>query len=264
MKTYHFLIGLPRSGSTVLSSLLNQHPDVYVTPTSPLLDLLIAVQDKWHTCPAVLANPFPEQLTNIIQAMIESAWSHRPEPIIIDRCRGWAKNLPAAYLLFKKQIKCIMTVRDLPSIMASWHTVMANNPGNYMDIELAKKNLPVTRESRVMGMWHNMVKDCMDGVRWAKWDGGEALLPVEYDAFIKDPEPILANITKFLGLSDYKFDINNIENTYEDDDLKAWGLSGLHSIRPRLEKTAKDPKELLGERLFETFVTLEQQFVSKG
>ena len=260
MKTFYFLIGLPRSGSTVLSSILNQHPDVFVTPTSPLLDLLIAIQKEWHSCPSVIANPIPEQLTQIVQAVIESAWIHRPEPIIVDRCRGWAKNLPPSTLLFKKEIKCIMTVRDLPSIMASWLRIMEKNPGNYMDLELTKKNLPVNRDTRVMGMWHNMVKDCMEGIQCAKKDASERLYIVDYDDFISNPTHILSEISDFLSLSPFSYDIINIKNDYVDDDLKAWGMDGLHSIRPKLEKTAKDAKELLGERLFNIFVDLDRQF----
>ena len=53
MKTYHFLAGLPRSGSTVLASILNQNPEVYVTPTSPMLDLLVKNQDNFWELPSV-------------------------------------------------------------------------------------------------------------------------------------------------------------------------------------------------------------------
>lgn len=262
MKTFYFLIGLPRSGSTVLSSILNQHPDVFVTPTSPLLDLLIALQTEWHRCPSVQANPIPEQLTQIVQAVIESAWSHRPEPIIVDRCRGWAKNLPPSTILFKKEIKCIMTVRDLPSIMASWLLIMEKNPGNYMDIELNKRNLPVTRETRVMGMWHNMVKDCMEGIQCARKDAGDRIYTVDYARFIDNPIPILDEISSFLNISNFSYDLDSIVNDYVDDDLKAWGMAGLHTIRPKLEKTAKHPQEILGERLYNTFVEFERQYTT--
>ena len=39
-KTIFYLSGLPRSGSTLLGSLIGQRPDFTVTPTSPFLDLL--------------------------------------------------------------------------------------------------------------------------------------------------------------------------------------------------------------------------------
>ena len=36
-KTYFFLAGLPRAGGTLLGAILNQNPDIYVGPTSPIL-----------------------------------------------------------------------------------------------------------------------------------------------------------------------------------------------------------------------------------
>jgi len=48
MKTLFFLSGLPRSGSTLLGSLLNQHPEIYATPTSPLADLLCLLDTNFN------------------------------------------------------------------------------------------------------------------------------------------------------------------------------------------------------------------------
>ena len=41
MKKIYFLSGLPRSGSTVLAALLQQHPEMHTTATSGLLDMLM-------------------------------------------------------------------------------------------------------------------------------------------------------------------------------------------------------------------------------
>jgi sulfotransferase len=40
MKTYHFLAGLPRTGNTLLSSILNQNPTIYSSPLSPVSEML--------------------------------------------------------------------------------------------------------------------------------------------------------------------------------------------------------------------------------
>ena len=39
-KKYYFLAGLPRSGNTVLSSILNQNDKIYSSPLSPISDIL--------------------------------------------------------------------------------------------------------------------------------------------------------------------------------------------------------------------------------
>lgn len=260
MKTFYFLSGLPRSGSTVLASILNQNPDVYVTPTSPMLDLLIENQDAFWKLPSVKANPNPDQLTNVTRAMINSMWEHRTESIIIDKNRGWGKNMPASSILFEKDIKVVATVRDLPSIMASWLTLLHNNPNSHMDKTLINKGYKPTDENRMGEMWFNMVKDCMEGLVQLKKDAPDRLLLVDYDELIKNPAKILNDVVTFLNLPVYTYNILDIQNDTEDDDMVAWGLNGMHKIRPKLEKTAKNPKEVLGEELYNRFVELEKQY----
>lgn len=259
-KTYHFLSGLPRSGSTVLSSILNQNPYVYVTPTSPLLDLLIENQNAWHKLPSVKANPFPEQLTNITRAIIDTAWEHRAEPIIIDKNRGWGKNMPASTILFEKEIKVIATVRDLPSVMASWLTVIRNNPNNHIDQKIRQAGFEVTDDNRMAEMWFNMVKDCMEGVVQLKTDAANRTLFIDYDELINNPGKILSEIEQFLSLPHHDYDFLNIVSDTNDDDLVAWGFEGMHKIRPELKKTSKHPREILGDSLYNRFVDIERQY----
>jgi sulfotransferase len=258
MKTFHFLSGLPRSGSTVLSSILNQNPEVYVTPTSPMLDILISNQNSWHELPSVKANPFPEQLTNLTKAMIHASWEHRSEPIVIDKNRGWCKNMPASSILFEKDIKIVITTRDIPSIMASWLVLIRNNKNSYMQEVLKQKGLEYSDKNIMSEMWFNMVKDCVEGISQARKDASNRLLEINYDDLVDYPEIQLGKITRFLGLSEFNYDLNNIKNDNIDDDMVAWGLVGMHQIRNVLKKSPTDPKEILGEELYDIFSNLER------
>ena len=260
MKTFYFLAGLPRSGSTVLASILNQNPEVYVTPTSPMLDLLVKNQDNFWELPSVLANPCPDQLTNVTRAIINAMWEHRPEPIIIDKNRGWGKNMPASKTLLEKDIKVIATTRDLPSIMASWLTLLRNNPESKMDELLKVRGYPVNDESRMGEMWFNMVKDCMESVVQLKKDASDRLLLIDYDDLMRNPKIILEQIEQFLLLPKYEYDFDNIESDTEDDDMAAWGLHGMHKIRPKLQKISKHPRDILGRMLYERFVQIEKEY----
>jgi sulfotransferase len=259
-KQFYFLSGLPRSGSTLLSAILNQHPKIYVTPTSPLLDLLVDNQNAWHKCPSVLANPIPKQLTNLTRAMINSAWEHIDKPIIIDKNRGWGKNMPASTILFEKEIKVIATTRDLPSIMASWLTLIYNNSNNNIDKVIKQKGFEPTDENRMAEMWFNMVKDCMESLQQLKKDAGNRLLLISYDEIINDAYTVLTKIEEFLEISHFSYNLNNIESKNKDNDLLAWGMDGIHSIRKSITKISKDPQEILGESLFNRFIQLEKQF----
>ena len=46
-KKYYFMGGLPRSGSTLLSSILNQNPRFYSGPSSPVLGAMVSTHDNF-------------------------------------------------------------------------------------------------------------------------------------------------------------------------------------------------------------------------
>ena len=46
-KKYYFMSGLPRSGSTLLSTLLNQNPEIYSGPSSPVLGIMVGVHENF-------------------------------------------------------------------------------------------------------------------------------------------------------------------------------------------------------------------------
>lgn len=257
-KTFHFMIGLPRSGSTVLCSILNQNPYVYVTPTSPLLGLLNHNQETFWKLEEVIANPLFIQLENMSKGMINGAWEHRPEEIIIDKHRGWGKNMNATTKIFKKEIKVVATVRDLPSIMASWLTLIHKYPYDF-DRKLIQRGYENTDENRMGEMWFNMTKDCMESLVMAYRTASNRLLLVDYDDFINDPKKEIDRVVNFLELPYHEYDLENIKQE-PSDDFKAWGLPDLHKIRGSISKTSKHPKEILGDELYNRFVDLEKEY----
>lgn len=260
-KTYHFLTGLPRSGSTVLSSILNQNPDVFVTPTSPMLNIAVKMQAAWREDPTVKANYYAEQINDLTKAILPAFWKHRPEPIIIDKGRGWAKNMPNASSLFGKKIKAVSVERDLPSIMASWLTLIRKQNNCFVDKVLEQRGYAITDENRMGEMWFNMVKDCMEGAAQIRKEAPDQIIIVKYDDLILKPKETLSKIESFLELPKFEYDFEHIENDTVDDDLTAWGFDGLHTIRPKLEKISKDAREVLGDKLYKKFVEIEKFYL---
>jgi sulfotransferase len=264
-KTFHFLAGLPRSGSTLLGAILNQNPEVFVTPTSPMLDLLIANQEAWHNNRAVIANPNHEQLTNITRAMIDATWEHRAERVIIDKNRGWNKNMPASSVLFQRDIKVVACVRDLPSIMASWLTLIKANPENTIDKNLIMNGKLPTDQNRCDEMWGSMVRDCVEGMIQLTEEARDRLLIVKYDDLIHAPYEQITKVYSFLGLPSKLTPHNlfDIKTQMQDNDLLAYGLNGLHTVRPKLEKTSKPAKEVLGDSIYQTYSLFQADHYDK-
>ena len=57
-KTFHFMAGIHRSGSTLLSAILNQHPEIYSSPQTELVSMLYELNDKIPTCQSYKAGLF--------------------------------------------------------------------------------------------------------------------------------------------------------------------------------------------------------------
>ena len=162
--------------------------------------------------------------------------------------------------LFDKKIKVVVVERDLPSIMASWLTIIRNQTQSSYDENIRKRGHEANDSNRMAEMWFSMVKDCMEGTQQIKRDVPDQIIVVNYDDLIVNPNREIAKIEEFFELPKHNYDFNNIQNDTADDDLIAWGFEGLHTIRPKLEKTSKDPKEVLGEELYNRFVQLEKDY----
>ena len=90
-KTFHFLSGLPRSGSTVLSALLNQHPDVHASPTSGMGEVMFNTFKAWQGSSAEQAAPDENQIKSILRGIMQAKYAAIDKPVIIDKARNWAE-----------------------------------------------------------------------------------------------------------------------------------------------------------------------------
>jgi sulfotransferase len=75
MKKYYFMAGLPRSGSTLLSSILNQNPNMHSGPSSPVVATMLTLENSLSNDELFLAYPKPEQAGKIISSVIENYYS---------------------------------------------------------------------------------------------------------------------------------------------------------------------------------------------
>ena len=260
-KQFFFLAGLPRTGSTVLASILNQNPKIYVTPTSPLETLLRKNDNAWHETPSVIANLFPEQLKNISDAIINGCWEHIDKPIIIDKHRVWSSKIPQIKLGFG-QAKIIVTTRDIPSILASFIRIDRNLPVGIGGIDqgLIKEGMWLNDINRTNIMWNTYIKKTWLSFKTGYENDLDCLHIVEYDDLCSKKEEVIKGIYNFLELPYYKHDLENIVNVTPENDEESYGLVGLHNINATLEKTSSDPKDILGESLYNKYKNMNLEF----
>ena len=103
-----FLSGLPRSGSTILTSLLNQHNDLHATTTSPVLGMILNFGVNWEGQVVHQVEDKNEQQKKDMQkSMLLNAHSHFDKPMVVDKNRGWPKSIKLLEEFLGKKPKII-------------------------------------------------------------------------------------------------------------------------------------------------------------
>lgn len=263
-KNFIMLSGLPRSGSQVLSSMLNQHPEIYASTTSPVADLISVINDNWPNISQALINPPPEQYANIIQGVLDGAYRHETKSIIVDKNRLWPRfgNL-MNYSLGKKP-KIICTVRSIPDILASYILLIQknNNKITYVDQDLIDANLPINNKNRCKILWEKYITHPYTSVRLGYKSQNIDILFLEYTDIVTNGQQTLNKICDFIGIDTYSVDVNHLQSMEENDNYHG-GLTGLHDVRSTLQKTSPSPEQVIGHELVKYYQDMKLEFWRK-
>lgn len=250
MKTLYFLGGLPRSGSTLLGSLLNQHSNVYVSPTSPLGDVITDIERSFNRIDTQFTFPREEISYNVYKAVLGNFYNHIPKSIILDKHRFWGKNLDTVKKFLPTEPKIVATYRPIPEVITSYISLIERSGyrENFIDRHLRRDNIPNTNENRAECIWRYYVSPSYESMIYGITKYPEWIHIVEYNEIISNPQEELDKIYKFLGVRPEPNNFNQIENTCGEQKDEAWGLKGLHDIRPNLSRISRNPVEVIGEK----------------
>lgn len=246
-KTYHFLAGLPRSGNTLLSALLNQNPDIYSTPLSPMPSLMYDFADTASNSENMsrnLENSIKSEI--FLSSFMDNFYKEVEKPVIIEREKAW--GTPANLEILKRYItptpKIIFTVRDILEILASFIR---------MDAEYIKNN--ATASELYISNYRSQKDFLCEFLMVLNGDIDKGLLSlasafypenkgmfhiVEYNDLVFNPDDTMAKIYDFLEMPHYEHNFNKIEKIEKDND-EAVGLpKNLHQIRKSLSNSSTD------------------------
>jgi sulfotransferase len=261
---FFFLAGLPRSGSTLLASILNQHPEVYSGPLSPIIESMYYTEKYFTEGSDIYAScENPEALRRVISGIPVSYYADIEKRFVIDKNRAWPNNIDLIKRYIEPDPKIICTVRSIPAILASFvHLIEENNnPGeNFVDTWLTDNDLAITTENRCYYLMQptGIVNQSLWAFSQAYEKKQENYLKIiEYDHLMENPELVLSEIINYLGIAPFGFDLTNINNDFQEDDMRVYKLKGMHSVRKNLGDRKLDPTEILGGDIIKRFSGLE-------
>jgi len=255
-KATHFLAGLPRTGSTLLGSIMAQNPLIHVTPTSPLCPLLSSISDTFRTLDNQYTFDHDKISRRIYRSTISAFHKDVKQPIILDKHRAWPKYVPAIKQYLSKNPKIICTVRPVPEIIASYLKLAELDENNFIDTHLKKLNEIICHESRANLLWQFYIKPVYDGMMEGLALYPESVLLIEYRDLVFHPKRTLESIYKFCELAPFEHSLTGIENRCAEDKDDAWGMKNLHVIRPSLKMESISPAAYLPQpaiKYFEQF-----------
>lgn len=262
MRGMFFIGGLPRSGSTLLSALLNQNPLIHAEPSSGLLDLLGHVEAELVQSEQARAFPNPQRVFDVCRQIPKSFYASVDKPYVVDKNRTWTAG--TAYRIASQYIepapKIVCCVRPVLEILASYIDLChRNGSGGFMDAMINENQFggPLDDDRCEVLMMpggrvrHNLI--CLKAILTSPV-AHNALL-IEYDDLVSDTQATMDRIYEFWGLPAFQH-FPQVEEVFPVDD-SVYGLRGLHDIRPEISKRAIDPKEVLSPNVIRRYSGLD-------
>ncbi len=183
-----FIVGMPRSGTTLVEQILASHPGVWATgESSDLQDVLaerLGSADDWA---GALSHLAPEAGRGLGEAYLERAWRGAPMAThVVNKMVANYRYLGLICSIFPNP-RIIHVVRDPVDVCWSCFTRL-----------FAGDSLAYTYDLRALGRYYVRYARCMQHWRHALPAG--VLLEVHYDALVAEPEFQVRRLLAHLGL----------------------------------------------------------------
>jgi sulfotransferase len=262
-RNFHFISGLPRSGSTLLAALLLQNPRFHTGMTSPVGALFSSMLAQFSAGSEFGPVISQEQRRRLLRGLFDNYYADQlDKDIVLDTNRMWCAKLPAVLDLFPNA-KIIACVRNVAWIMDSIERLYRANPyeNTKLFVDDIERNTVYSRvdtlaqRNRLVGFPWAALKEAYYG------EHAKSLLVVDYDLLTQAPEKVLRLIYEFMGEPWFAHDFEHVEYDAPAFD-EALGLSGLHRVRPRVALETR--RTILPPDLFEQYSKLSFWLDSAG
>ena len=246
-KQLFFLVALPRSGNTLFTSIINQNPEIVCTPNSITLEIMKDLFLLKQT-DVFLNYQDHDSLDNVLDSVFDNYYKDWPQQYIIDRGPVMTPgNLMLMQKHYRRPFKCIVILRDLMDVLASYMKWYKNNPDAFPN----RYNLNTDDEK--LGMIMNkdgaVAKD-LEAIK-NSFNYPDICHFVKYDDLISRPEQEMRKIYQFIGLPYYN---------HQFEDLKQINVNGIgyddkvvgknmHTIRNVVRKEINPYLDQIPERI---------------
>lgn len=237
MRKIHFISGLPRSGSTLLSAILKQNPMFTAGISDPLHSFIHSIINEKNKSVGMDAVCPKEKCQDIMLDLVQSFYKN-DRSVCFNTNRGWSADTSLLKELYP-EFKMIICVRDVAWILDSFEQLNAKNPFTIKPLYHHQDLGNVHDRCRMlMGEIPNFggyVHGPLVNVQQSMFCNEiKNLIFLEYDTLVKFPNESMKQIYSFLNEPYFQHDFENVEDSYDEFDEQA-KITGLHTVRKRVE-----------------------------
>jgi sulfotransferase len=240
MQKYYFISGLPRSGSTLLSSILKQNPRFTANISDPLHDYARNILTTTHASVGMeSAVPIPKR-QELIKGLF-SAFYQDGNEVCFNTNRAWTAQTSLLKDLFP-YTKIIVCIRDVPWILDSFEQLNSKNPYTIKALYHHQDFGTVYhRANSLMDPNNGYVAGPLTCLKQSLFSNEKNMLcVVDYDALAKRPEDTLRKVYQFIDQPYYDHDFDDVEDSYDEFDEQT-NIIGLHTVRKKVEYKQRKP-----------------------
>jgi len=243
----HFISGLPRSGSTLLSALLRQNPRFVASITGPvgsLFNAMLGATSRRNEAAVFISD---EQRERLLRACFTAYYADVGEDrVIFDTNRLWTTKVTALAKLFP-DTRIICCVRNPAWVIDSIEHLVRRNALQPSGIFGFRPNGTVYSRTNSLARPNGLYGFAWRGLREAVYgDHPDRLLLVRYETLIANPLGTLGAVYDFIGAEPFAHNTEDIDwpDTAREFDARL-GTPGLHevgrAIAPRRRQTVLPP-----------------------
>jgi sulfotransferase len=256
-RRFHFISGLPRSGTTLLAAILNQNPRFRAGMTSPLADIMGVVMSEASSKNDFSFDVSDEQRVALLRGLVENFYSVQAgTDVVFDTSRLWCSRMQLLDTLFPG-VKVIACVRQLAWVLDSMERLVRRQPVSVSKVFRFDTNTTVysrvealTDPRGMVGFAYQATKEAFYGPH-----AQNQLLMLTYESLVSDPVAAVRAVYQFLDEPWFEHDFDHIQYNADEFDARV-GMPGLHSVRPKVEAIERQPilpREVFGRFANEAF-----------
>lgn len=231
IKQFVCLSGLPRTGSTLLSSILCQNPQIHAEGNSAVCQLIYDIHNScvFNAKEQLTACNRSETIRDFLSQVPDIYYKNCKGQIVVDKCRAWTckDNISTLKKYVCEDYKVIVLERPITEVIKSFARLYVEN-----NIEKDLNILFTPMSEPIMRSINDISKIKTEIIQNGEHDH---FLFISYDELVNKPEATIQKVYDFCGWEPFQHDFKNVTTKYPEDD-SVYFLKGLHDIRPVVEK----------------------------